>query len=277
LGVDTERPLSSYTDLYLSARGADLSPNLVLTRLLERGVFRAGLEFDCPNCQQRFWVSLDHAKTQAECEFCGHNFNCAPQLKDKDWAFRRSGLFGRNDNQEGALSVALALQHLRGRGIFEHTIFGTAMDLTPLHADIETCETDLVVLTQHDRRGVEAVIGECKTRQPIEEADVRKLGKVSDALRAAGIPSFVVFAKLAPFSDEELDLIRPLNDKPYGQRAILFAEQDLEASRPYRWAEEQFTFEKTIINFEGMAAASNAIYFEKKIRQPPEDQPAGEA
>jgi ribosomal protein S27E len=261
LGSKTSRPLSSYTDLLLGR--SKLSPNVVLSRLLDRGVFRAGLDFECPNCRQTFWISLDHAKTQAECEFCGHIFNCSPQLKDKDWAFRRSGLFGRNDHQEGALPVALALQQLVGIGTFDHAIYSTAMDLEPAGADVEPCETDFVIVAQHPRRGIELAIGECKTRQPITEVDVRKLKKVADAFPKDTFSVFIAFAKLAPFTDQEIELIRSLNER-HLYRAIMLTEADMETWRPYSRAEETHEFQSTVISLEDMAAATNAIFFEDR-------------
>ena len=108
LGKGTAHPLSDYQRLYIEPRkhGSELTNSAVLSYLLEKGVFRAGLKFDCPSCQLEFWRSLDDAKSRLDCEYCGHSFNAAPQLRDKAWAFRRSGLFGRDDHQRPWPAVA---------------------------------------------------------------------------------------------------------------------------------------------------------------------------
>jgi hypothetical protein len=128
-------------------------------------------------------MSLDDAKSRLECEYCGNSFNASPQLRDKAWAFRRSGLFGRDDHQEGAIPVILTLQQLTNM-IWMHgpTIFTCAMNLEPRGAPIKSCETDFIVVgsTAHDHK-IDIVIGECKTRKPIKADDVMKLKGAADA------------------------------------------------------------------------------------------------
>jgi hypothetical protein len=77
----------------------DLKPDDVLRYLLERRVFRAGLEFTCPNCQLPSWIHLDDVKTNSICAYCDHHYDVTPQLRDRDWRYRRSGIFGRDDHQ----------------------------------------------------------------------------------------------------------------------------------------------------------------------------------
>ena len=136
LGQGEDRKLSDYQWLYIEPReiGSELKNGAVLSYLLEKGVFRAGLNFQCPSCQLEFWRSLDDARSRLECEYCGHGFNAAPQLRDKAWAFRRSGLFGNYDNQEGAIPVLLTLQQLAAIHS-DDRIFTTAMTLKPKSAD----------------------------------------------------------------------------------------------------------------------------------------------
>ncbi len=87
----------------------DLKPEDAFTYLLKKGVFRAGLRFLCENCELESCVHLDDARTISRCEYCGKEFNVTPQLRDRDWAYRRSGLFGRDDHQGGGITVALTL------------------------------------------------------------------------------------------------------------------------------------------------------------------------
>src|SRR5207245_10742754 len=80
----------AYESLYLQPRKTEkLKPEDAFVYLLERGVFRAGLNFNCPACRLDFWLSIDDFATEVDCEYCGKGFNVMPQLRDRDWAYRR--------------------------------------------------------------------------------------------------------------------------------------------------------------------------------------------
>jgi hypothetical protein len=91
--VSHQPRFSTYEHLYLQPRPSPkLTPEAVFIWLLEHRVFRAGLKLKCPNCNLDFWRSLDDLATVVDCEYCGVPFNLTPQLRDRDWAYRRSGL-----------------------------------------------------------------------------------------------------------------------------------------------------------------------------------------
>jgi hypothetical protein len=98
-----------YDDLHIEPPPARLTPESVFRYMVSRGAFRVGLEFHCPECSVDFWISLDNATAKPECEFCGKRFDATPQLRDRDWRYRRSGVFGKADSQAGAIPVALTL------------------------------------------------------------------------------------------------------------------------------------------------------------------------
>lgn len=164
--ANTGQPnFSEYENLYIEYRhGGKLKPTDAFTYLVKKGVFRVGLKFNCPNCQLEFWLSLDDVRTLVKCEYCGNEFNVTPQLQDRDWAYRRSGLFGREDHQEGGIPVALTLQQINTMLVLRSMIYGTAININPVTAQIDPCETDLVVITQGFEKRVQLLIGECKTR-----------------------------------------------------------------------------------------------------------------
>ena len=110
----TGRPnFERYETLFLEHRDKPkLKPDDALLYLLKKGVFRAGLNLECPNCNLDFWLPLDSMATEVACEYCGKKFDITPQLRDRDWAYRRSGLFGRADHQEGSVPVVVTLQQL---------------------------------------------------------------------------------------------------------------------------------------------------------------------
>jgi hypothetical protein len=222
-----------FEDLFITKREtAKLKPVAVLDFLLDRGVFRVGLELTCVHCDLSFWVSVDEARTLIECAYCGKTFKVATQLRDRDWRFRRSGLFGRNDNQEGGIPVAVTLQQLETTLGLRKLLYATSLELTPAGAAIDKCETDFVVITSgtslRPGRQPELVIGECKAaggRITVEDAE--HLAKVADALTSRYLNVFVVFARTGTFSDEEVEACGRAEANWY-QRVILLSKDELE-------------------------------------------------
>jgi hypothetical protein len=268
-GQGPDRPLSDYQSLYIQARkrGGKLKNGEVLSYLLDKGVFRVGLKFDCPSCELEFWRSLDDSRSRLECEYCGHSFNVSPQLRDKAWAFRRSGLFGNDDHQEGAIPVLLTLQQLMGMHLTGEAVYTTAMTLRPKGADIRACETDFVVMTESPRdRRVEIAIGECKTRKPITADNVEKLMRVADSFPEDRYDVYIVFARLTPFSPEEVALIRQANGK-YRQRAVMLTERELEPYFVYERTAKDFDIEHTASSLADMATATVRVFFEERKRE----------
>jgi hypothetical protein len=85
----------AFADLYIQPRdGGKLTPGEVLRFLTSRRVFRVGLHLECPNCRLAGWIHIYKIKTTSRCVYCGHAFDITPQLRDRDWRYRRSGLFG---------------------------------------------------------------------------------------------------------------------------------------------------------------------------------------
>ena len=267
-GQGGTRRLSEYRMLYIESRpnGAELTNDAVLGYLLDKGVFRAGLRFKCPSCQLEFWRSLDDAGTRLECEYCGHMFNASRQLRDKDWAFRRSGLFGRNDHQDGAIPVVLALQQLMDT--MSDVIYCGAMNLKPDGANIQDCETDFVLVNnQGQERKIQVVIGECKSRKEITEQDVAHLKAVADAFPKDKFSVYVAFAKLVDFTNEEVDRVQMLNsDHPL--RAIMLTARELEPSFIYERTKQEFDINEIAVSFKDMAVVTDQVFFQKKVKPP---------
>ena len=209
-----------------------LKPHNALEFLLERGVFRVGLELTCRHCELPFWLSLDEAKTTAECVYCGRMFGIAAQLKDRDWAFRRSGLFGRNDNQEGGIPVALTLQQLDTALSMDRMLYTTSLELKPEAEDIDKCETDFVVFANGQSHNMpyqpQLVIGECKAAGgTITRQDAEHLAKVADTFPYRRLNVFILFAKPGSFSAEEVEACSLAQHK-WHQRVILLGKDELE-------------------------------------------------
>ena len=230
----TGRPrFERFEDLFITKREtAKLKPQDVLDFLLDRGVFRVGLELTCVHCELSFWVSVDDARSVVACTYCGKTFKVAKQLRDRDWRFRRSGLFGRNDNQQGGIPVAVTLQQLETTLSIGKLLYTTSLELTPAGAAIDKCETDFVVITSgsshHQRHQPELVIGECKAAGgKITVEDAEHLAKVADALSNRRLNVFIVFAKTGTFSDEEIEACSRAQAN-WNERVILLSKDELE-------------------------------------------------
>jgi hypothetical protein len=258
----TGRPrYERYEGLYLEGNRdiVKWKPEHALDYLLKKQVFMPGLMFRCPRCELDFWLALDDVKSESRCEYCGAEFGVATQLKDRDWAYRRSGLFGRDDNQEGGLAVSVVLQQLH-TAFMPRMLYSAGMELSAKSKQVK-CETDLVVV--HDGRNgrVGLVIGEVKTRGEIEAADVANLEAVADSLPENRFDVFLLFGKLSPFSPEEIERCRAAQGDG-APRVILLSDRELEPYHLYEQAEKEFAMRSSsAFRLEDMAAATVEIYF----------------
>jgi hypothetical protein len=257
-----------YERLYIEPRerGGKLTPHHVFDFLLKRGVFRVGLKFLCPSCELDFWTGLDDVRAKMTCEYCGSEFNVTPQLRDRDWAYRRSGLFGREDHQQGSIPVALTLQQL-DTTLHREGISVTGMNLGPVSAAVEPCETDFVVISEEPfERKVALAIGECKTGREIEAEDVRKLTLIADALSATKrIEPYIIFSKPAPFTQDELTRCSAAQPQ-FGKRVILLSDRELEPHFVYELAKEEFDIPPGSSSLHDLARATDSIYFTPRRR-----------
>lgn len=258
-----------YERLFLEPRpwAVKLTPQAAFTYLLKHRVFRVGLDLECPNCLLDFWLSLDDVKTQSMCEFCGNHFDVTEQLKDRDWRYRRSGLFGKNNNQEGSIPVVLLLQQFDTILHSSDIVYTTALEITSDGAPIKKCETDFVILTQENvNREVQIVIGECKNRVEITKDDVDKLTRVAEAFESIGIRVFIVFAKLTDFSHEELESFKNVNTKFRG-RLILLTARELEPYFVYEKTAQEYEIHEHAVSLDDMMTTTYSIFYDKKRRK----------
>jgi hypothetical protein len=259
---------AAYEHLYIEARDKEhLNSADVFSFLLKRRVFHAGLKLNCPTCGLPFWRALDDLQTLLTCEYCGKQFNVTPHLKDRNWAYRPSGLFGRGDNQEGGVPVALTLQQLETTlSVGYFIVWLPAMTLEPITAQIEKCETDFVLLCQDWHGRLKLVVGECKANGEIAADDVRKLSRVADAFPSDRFDVFLVFSKTSNFKQEEIDCCRAANLKDK-HRTILLSERELEPYRVYERAVKEFSINDVAVSLEDLVEATRGIYFEPQFKR----------
>jgi hypothetical protein len=260
-----------YEDLFIEERdwSTKLKPDDVFGYLLDRGVFRVGLTFTCTTCELPFWVSLDDASTTTTCEVCGARFNVLRQLKTRDWKYRRSGIFGADNNQEGSIPVALTLQQLHAQfhSWYGSSLFLPNLKLEPLNGNIEACETDIFVATQ-DGADTVLAIGECKDAGgSITEEDARKMVAVAEALSARGFHCYIVFSKTAPFTSADIENCRLANDGGKRTRVIMLSDRELEPYHVYEKTSAEFEIRNSGHSLHDMALATHDIFFAPRHKE----------
>jgi hypothetical protein len=185
------------------------------------------------------------------------------QLRDRDWAYRRSGLFGTN-KESGSIPVALTLQQIETVLHFRKGVFATGMHLTSGGAGIQECESDIVILHEGYGAKLEVAIGECKSRGGIiDEHDIRRLSSVARAFPSDRVDCFVVFAKTGSFSTEEIARCQSVQ-RDGKVRVILLSEQELEPYHVYERTSKELSIRATAISLGDMARITTEIFFQPR-------------
>ncbi len=264
---------ADHDDLYIESRplGTKLEPSAVFSHLVENGLFRIGVDLTCASCRMASWTALDALKQQVLCELCGDEYDATRQLVNSKWYFRRSGVLGREKNAEGAVPVALTLQQLEtnlGR-ILHDSMYSPSLNLLPMEGcDAPKCEVDFVWIIARDYpRKTAVILGECKDQGSIKldefEKDVENLRRVADALPKKRFKTFILLTKLAPFTPEEIEVAKTLNDN-HQYRAILLTARELEPTHIYERTKLEFDIKGHASSPEDLVQTTAMIYFKKQ-------------
>lgn len=260
---------SDHLNLHIEARpaGTKLTPDDVFGHLVEKGLFRIGADLDCPSCRMSSWTSLDSLKQRVVCELCGHEYNVTRQLVKGVWHYRRSGILGAERNAQGAIPVALTLQQMATTlsGGLHEAVYSPSLDLLAKGQSNNECEVDFVwVIPRPYPRKTAIILGECKDQGPIKleefERDVENLRRVVDALPRKRFKTFVLFAKLAPFTSEEIEQARTLNTA-HTLRTILLTARELEPYHIYERTKAECDIDSYGGSPEDLARTTAKIYF----------------
>ena len=255
----------------LFVEGAELTSATAFDYLLKKGALRAGLDLLCPNCNLNFWLALESLGHKVVCEYCGETFDAATQLKDRgDWRFRRSGLFGKDNHQEGAIPVVLTLQQLETNvsPLTSSRLFATSFTLSSSGARISPCETDIVMLTFDSTGKIELAVGECKAggeKNEISDTDVKNLSAVVNAFPPERVTAYMVFSKTGPFSEAEIVRCKSAQI-PHRPRVILLSDRELEPYHVYERTAKEFDIRSVVTSFRDLARETNNIFFAPKLR-----------
>lgn len=276
---DPDNPEASFKDyenLYIEPRppGEKLNAASVFSYLVEKGLFRIGAELTCSHCQMAGWISLDALRQKLICEMCGREFDATRQLVNAEWYYRRSGVLGAERNAQGAVPVTLTLQQLNAnlRSIFRNHVYSTSLDLTPKNgAKLPACEVDFawIVAQPYPERTV-VILAECKDRGQksakdgdggtIDDKDIQNLRAVSDAFPRDRFDTYILLAKLCPFTPQEINLAKSLNEK-YRRRVILLTDRELEPYHLFERTSKLFKVAGHGGSAEDLALATESIFF----------------
>lgn len=282
---DPENPNASFKDhenLYIEPRppGERLNAAKVFTHLVEKGLFRIGAELTCPHCLMASWIPLDVLRQKVICEMCGREFDATRQLVDKEsYHYRRSGVLGGERNAQGAIPVTLTLQQLNANldRSFRNQFYSTSLDLKPEKgATLPVCEVDFAwMIAQPYPEKTVVILAECKDRGgasqgedggTINAKDIENLKAVADAFPESRFDTFILLAKLCPFTPQEIELAKSLNE-PHRRRAILLTDRELEPYRLYERSSDELKLASHGSGAEGLALATEAIFFELPPKQ----------
>lgn len=176
-------------------------------RLVEVGVFRPGLEMQCPVCIQRSWYPVDALSYELRCTKCLSTFPLPSQVaRDTKWAYKPYGSFSLPKQAYGAFSLLLTLK-----------FFARFHDraITPLFSfiakrDLIEIEADLALFYKEQSFGatrLELIFAECKTYNRFEPKDMLRMRQLADAFPGA----ILVFSTLRnSLASGEIRLLRPL-------------------------------------------------------------------
>lgn len=202
------------------------------------------------------------------CDLCGYEYEATRQLVDIRWKYRRSGVLGVEENAQGAIPVVLTLQQLDTnlRDAPWKDVYSPSLELRPKKGvDLLECEIDFVwMIPRRYPDKTVIILGECKDQGAIRteefEKDIANLRRVADVLPRKRFDTFVLFAKLSPFTTEEIERARTLNDK-YRRRVILLTARELEPYHIYERTSRECFISRSGSTPEELAAATDELYF----------------
>ncbi|HAT2068257.1 TPA: hypothetical protein ACT9K3_000658 [Legionella pneumophila] len=254
---------AKYRSLFIEDRDIDkdLNNDMVFDFLVKKRMLRVGLQFRCPECNLKFWMSIDESRTQITCEYCGEHFDISNQLSKDSWMYRKSGLLNRDNNQEGAIPVVLVLEKFLSEFIHTNKIlYTTAMNLKT--SDERSCETDFIILLESNEAKisrVQIIIGECKSKGNITQTDVNNLISIADILKT-NFDVYILCAKLCSFTENEIVIMNNVGFK----NLILLTQVELESELSFFDEIKYPDLKKPEISLDDLVHNTTKVYFRKQ-------------
>lgn len=274
-----ENRFAKFKKLYIESRDTpELTPIDAFSFLLKKKIFspkisflhkliRSKWNFKCKNCGLEEKILVKNFERFWHCPYCEHvqfmpSF-IADNFKRKQntyWNFKKSGLFARDNNQEGAIPVIVSL--LTFARIFDshELIYSTSLNLE----NSKKCEIDFCIL-QYDRGNkIQLGVAECKSEgQKINQQDVDNLKQIQDNINKLGIDCYIVFSKTTDqYESDEIKLFKAL--KTENRKFVILSNKELEPYYPYWEIDETDKLpEKYALDMMGMYRNSLFLYLDE--------------
>lgn len=271
-GTDTDGGgrFQDHKGLYIEQRprGGELTQEDVFAYLVEKGLFRIGVELTCNVCRLPSWYPIDNAAQRVHCSLCGNEYDASRQLTNLEWSYRRSGILGVEKNNQGAVPVVLTLQQLDANHFGDDGYYMPSLDFTP-EGEKKKFEVDLVWMSPRPQElKTTIILGECKDRHKeddlrhkgIDGKDIANLRRLADALPKDRFEVFFLLTKLRSFTSKEIALARTLNG-PYQSRVIMLTARELEPYHILERTKVDFDINGYAASADDLALATAKIYF----------------
>lgn len=271
-----ENRFAKFKKLYIESRDTpELTPIDAFSFLLKKKIFspkinlfhklfRSKWDFKCKNCGLEEKILVKDFEDFWRCPYCEHQQYMPSYIADNFkrnqniyWNFKKSGLFARDNNQEGAIPVIVSL--LTFARIFDShkLIYSTSLNLQ----NSKKCEIDFCIL-QYDRGDkIQLGIAECKSEgQKVNQQDIDNLKQIQDDINKLGIDCYIIFSKTADsYEADEIELFKSL--KSENRKFVMLSNKELEPYHPYWEIDETDKLpEKYALDMMGMYRNSLFLY-----------------
>ena len=175
-------------------------------------------------------------------------------------------MLGLEKNSQGAIPVALVLQQLDINlgGIRNQAVYAPSYDLAPnAGVNLPPCEVDFLWINPDTYPDpAQVILGECKDEGcGIDARDVDNLRQIADALPVHRLETFILFAKLSPFSPDEIALAKTLSG-PHRRRVILLTARELEPYHIYDRTQKETGITSYGVSPDELAGVTAQLYFQ---------------
>lgn len=222
----------------------------VYDTLVKKGVFRVGLQAQCPTCQRRTWSPLSALNEILECPKCLSNFPAAGHLDKSpgEWFYRTVGPFSVPKYADGAYSVLLAIHALSGVGLrmLHKTVVASFTAKQPGKKDLEA---DFAMFWREDFGDdpIEGLLfGECKTYGEFQAKDFDRMEYLAETFPGCVLAFATLRESLSSQETKALKRLarrgrrRWLTDKTLNPVLILTGTELLNPlGPPYCWSDVQ--------------------------------------
>jgi hypothetical protein len=246
LAAERSLPVEHVRGLLRKADGvADLHAGL-----LSKGVFRLGVQAQCPSCHRRSWFSLDDVKERVTCQKCLSTFAAAGTLDRSVWAYKTTGPFSVPNHADGAYAVLLALECFDRFG--RHSMqTSPALSFKATKAGESELEADFAFLWQESifgerRDGI--AFGESKTYGPFGRKDLNRMRQLARQFPGAILVFSTLRQSLTPSEKKQVIRIARAGrkhwktDRPLNPVLVLTGTEILSwHGPPYCWSEPEKT------------------------------------